>query len=151
MTIAYGTSRDAAAFLACYRDVHVPLVKQIRRLVRASWERCEDPSGSDRSPAHFVVAALAFADRAACQAAMATPPTAGTGKDLNKCADGGVAMVAYDRNLVGPARPARLFSSLPEATRERDWHVASANLKPAVGRVRRPSARRAWRRTIFWP
>lgn len=94
MTITYGAPADPDAFLAHYRDVHMPLVAKVPGLVRASYGVCEDPAG--KTPAHFLVATLEFADRAAYEAAMRTPEMGATGKDLKNFADGGVAMVVHE-------------------------------------------------------
>lgn len=102
MTITYGAPENPATFMGHYENVHMPLVRRIPGLVRATYGRCEDPVVRGKEPAHFLIATLEFADRPAFLAAMQSPEMAATGDDLKNFADGGVAMVVYQRDELTP-------------------------------------------------
>lgn len=103
LSILYGAPRDPDAFVAHYRAVHLPLVRQVPGLLHARWGRCEHPAGAGRAPVHFAIAVMEFADRAAYDAALKTSEMAATGKDLKNFADGGVTMVAWDAEELAAA------------------------------------------------
>jgi uncharacterized protein (TIGR02118 family) len=90
----YTRPDDVAAFEQHYNEIHVPLIRQVpglRKLV------ANDVWGAPRGePAYYKIAEMWFDDRAACDAAMASPETRAAGKDLMSFAREYVTMVFVD-------------------------------------------------------
>lgn len=76
LTVQYFDPTDTAAFVAAYRERHVPIVRSIPGLERFT---LSTPRGGDGTPA--LVAELWFADAEAMQAGLASPAMAEAAAD----------------------------------------------------------------------
>ncbi len=92
LIVLYDHPDDEEAFLKYYREVHTPLVRKVPGLERLVVNRVVgDPMGG--RPRFFLVAEMHFKDRAAFEAAAATPEFRATGKDVANFAAGKVTLL----------------------------------------------------------
>jgi uncharacterized protein (TIGR02118 family) len=90
----YRKPADAAAFEQGYFQTHIPLVKKIPKLRRVEISRV---TGAPRGePEYYLIAEMYFDDKAAMDAAMASPENAEAGKNLMGFAKGLVTFVYAD-------------------------------------------------------
>ena len=88
----YRKPEDEAAFMAHYDTVHRPLVEAVPGLAAIRVSRMVGaPTGGDAP--YFLMAEMAFADRATFDAAMASPENRAAGKDLISFAKGIVTLM----------------------------------------------------------
>ena len=88
----YGQPVDPVAFDAHYRQVHVPLARQVPGLRR--YEVTRGPvMGMSGPHATYMVATLEFDSMAAIGAALASPEGQATAADLANFASGGVDLM----------------------------------------------------------
>ena len=91
----YRKPADPDAFMAHYREVHIPLVRKIPGLTGMELKRVTaNPFGGD--PAYFLVAEMIWPDQASFKAAMKSPENAAAGKDLMGFAKGLVDMLVAE-------------------------------------------------------
>lgn len=76
----YSTPDDADAFMAHYRDVHLPIARTIPGLVKAEVTKVAATLMGE--PGNFLLAELYFEDEASYKTAMKSPENAAAGKDL---------------------------------------------------------------------
>ena len=76
----YRTPEDADAFMAHYRDVHLPLAKNVPGLISSEITRIASTMMGDQG--NFLLAELRFADEESFKAAMKSSENAEAGKDL---------------------------------------------------------------------
>lgn len=77
----YRKPADVEAFLAHYRDVHLPLVAKTPGLLRAEINHVTAaPMGGE--PPYFLIAEMFFANQESFDAAMKSPENRAAGKDL---------------------------------------------------------------------
>ncbi len=82
----YRKPTDPAAFDQAYFETHVPLVNKIPNLRRVAISRI---TGAPRGePEYYLMAEMYFDDKAAMDAAMASPENAEAGKNLMSFARG---------------------------------------------------------------
>lgn len=86
----YEKPANESEFLDHYKEIHMPLVKQMPGLLNASWGLVE--SLSHRDPAPYLVAEMRFSDRDSLQAAMRSPSGQKASEDLQQFAPGLVTM-----------------------------------------------------------
>lgn len=79
MLALYRTPKDPEAFLAHYRDVHMPLVQALPGLVSANVTRISRTLVGEEG--HYLLAELVFADMAALKTALKSPENAAVGAD----------------------------------------------------------------------
>lgn len=92
----YKKPTDAAAFDKAYFETHLPLVKKVPNLRRIEISRV---TGAPRGePELYLVAELYFDDKAAMDAAMASPENAEAGKNLMSFARGLVTFLYAEQN-----------------------------------------------------
>jgi uncharacterized protein (TIGR02118 family) len=91
----YQTPDDVAAFLAHYKDVHMPLVRKTPGLSSASASLVKANAMGGEAP-YFMVAEMAYADKATFDAAMASPENRAAGKDLMTFARGKVTLLVLE-------------------------------------------------------
>jgi uncharacterized protein (TIGR02118 family) len=90
----YRKPQDEAAFLAHYHDVHLPLVEKTPGLAKTVINRVIGaPMGQ---PQYFMIVEMHFADRAAFDAAMASPENRAAAKDLMTFARDIVTLLIVD-------------------------------------------------------
>ncbi|MET3473217.1 uncharacterized protein (TIGR02118 family) [Novosphingobium sp. 1529] len=95
LVAVYHTPGDPAAFEEHYRGVHAPLVRRVPGLVNLRITRITTRLMGEGDI--HMIAEMVFADRAAFDAAMASPENRVAGKDLANFADGKVTLfVAED-------------------------------------------------------
>lgn len=92
--VTYETPDDPAAFDRHYRDVHIPLAKQLPGLRRYTVSRNSAPvRGGD---AYYLVAELDWADMPALKAAFASPECRATARDVAELATDGVRGMIFE-------------------------------------------------------
>ena len=91
----YDAPDDPEAFLAHYRDVHLPLVLQTPGLLKAEAEQVKAKVMGE-APDVFLIAQMTYPDKAAFDAAMASPENRAAGKDLMSFARGKVTLYATE-------------------------------------------------------
>lgn len=94
VTACYQHPADPDAFLSHYRAVHDPLTRELPDLTSFEWGVCEAPDGS-RAP-FFVVAHLAFPDRATGLAALGSDAGARGAEDMARFAGAGVEVAMWE-------------------------------------------------------
>ena len=77
----YKTPADHEAFMAHYRDVHMPLVKKLPGLISAEITKLGPAMMGEKG--NFLLAEMRFADETAFKTAMKSPENAAAGKDLD--------------------------------------------------------------------
>lgn len=92
LIILYTVPEDEAAFMAHYRDVHLPLVKKVPGLIRADLTRINRTLMGEEG--NFLLVEMCFADADSFKAAMKSPENAATGADLANFAAGIVTVMA---------------------------------------------------------
>ena len=95
--VLYGRPDDTDAFDRHYRDVHIPLAKQLPGLRKYTVSRgVAVTTGEDSS---YLVAELDFDDPAALQAAMGSAEGRAAGKDMaGNLASGGVRTLVFEHD-----------------------------------------------------
>lgn len=86
MIALYKTPSDPDAFMAYYREKHLPLVRAIPGLVRTELTTIDRTLLGESG--HYLLAEMIFADEDSFRAAMRSPENAATGADLAKFAEG---------------------------------------------------------------
>ena len=87
----YKTPQDPEAFMAHYRDVHVPLVHKIPGLQKVELTKVHSTLMGEAG--NFLLAEMYFADEASYKAAMKSPENAAAGKDVGTFAAGLVTLM----------------------------------------------------------
>jgi uncharacterized protein (TIGR02118 family) len=95
LMVLYGRPDDTETFDRHYRDVHIPLAKQLSGLRRYTVSRgVAVTTGEDSS---YLVAELDFDDQAALEAALGSPGGRAAGKDMiTNLASGGVRTLVFE-------------------------------------------------------
>ncbi|AQR63454.1 ethD like-protein [Brevundimonas sp. LM2] len=95
LVVTYGTPTDPAAFDAHYRDVHVPLAREIQGLRR--FELSDGPVNTPEGPSGVhSIAILTFDSLADLHAALASPEGQAAAADVGNFATGGASMQMYE-------------------------------------------------------
>lgn len=90
----YSRPADEAAFIDHYANVHTPLVHQIPGLQKLVVNRAiESPLGE---PPYWMIAEMHFSDRAAFDAALASPENRAAGRDIRNFAIGLVTLAVVE-------------------------------------------------------
>jgi uncharacterized protein (TIGR02118 family) len=92
--VLYDTPADPEAFDRHYREIHIPLAKQLPGLRRYTVSRNHQPVRGDRS--YYLVAELDWDDTAAMQQAFASEIGQATAADVPKFAPTGVSSLVYE-------------------------------------------------------
>lgn len=87
----YKTPQDADAFMAHYRDTHMPLVQKIPGLQKVELTKVHNTLMGEQG--NFLLAEMYFADEASYKAAMKSPENAAAGKDVGAFAAGLVTLM----------------------------------------------------------
>lgn len=92
VSVLYGTPTDPEAFDQYYRDVHIPLAKQMKGLTRwtLTWTSAQD---GDLGDGIYLVADLYAEDKNAMDAIFASPEGQAAAADVLKFATGGATML----------------------------------------------------------
>ncbi|MGZ6792967.1 MAG: EthD family reductase [Mycobacteriales bacterium] len=93
LLVQYGQPTDPAAFDQHYRDVHVPLARQIPGLQRYTLAH---PVAVGDGPAPYLVAELDFASEADFGAGLGSPQGQAAAGDVPNFATGGATMSHFD-------------------------------------------------------
>ncbi|MGY1772573.1 EthD family reductase [Blastococcus sp. SYSU D00813] len=93
LLVQYGRPTDPAAFDRYYRDVHVPLAREIPGVLRLEIGRAQ-ALGDDAAP--YLVAALDFESAEAFAAGLESPQGSAAAGDLANFATGGATMSHFD-------------------------------------------------------
>jgi uncharacterized protein (TIGR02118 family) len=99
LTVAYGLPADPEAFDRHYRDVHIPLAKQIPGIAHWTITKC-DPTPDGAPASSYLVAELWGRDRASLLGAFATPQGVAAAQDVSRFADGGAQFLYGDEKVV---------------------------------------------------
>jgi uncharacterized protein (TIGR02118 family) len=92
--VLYDMPADPEAFDRHYREIHIPLAKQLPGLRRYTISRNHQPVRGDRS--YYLVAELDWDDTAAMQQAFASEVGQATAADVPKFAPTGVSSLVYE-------------------------------------------------------
>jgi uncharacterized protein (TIGR02118 family) len=92
--VLYNTPEDPAEFHRHYREVHIPLAKSLPGLRRYTVSR--DVALIRGAGPYYMIAELDFDDRAALEAAFASPEGQAAAQDVPKFATGGSHSLVYD-------------------------------------------------------
>jgi uncharacterized protein (TIGR02118 family) len=87
----YKAPQDPEAFMAHYKDIHVPLVHKIPGLQKVELTKVVNTLMGE--PGNFLLAEMYFADEASYKAAMKSPENAAAGKDVGVFAAGLVTLM----------------------------------------------------------
>ena len=93
LLVQYGQPTDPDAFDRHYRDVHIPLARQIPGLISVTIAR---PTALGDEPAPYVVAELDFESHEAFGAGLQSAEGQATAADVPTFATGGVSMSHFD-------------------------------------------------------
>ena len=91
MLVLYNHPEDPAAFDRHYNEIHIPLAKQIPRLVRYTVSR-----NLSKDAPYYLVAELDWEDMDAFRAAVSSPIAAESAADVKKFATGGSSTLIYE-------------------------------------------------------
>ena len=91
--VLYHTPEDPAEFDRYYRDVHIPLAKQLPGLRRYTISR---DVALIRGEAYYMIAELDWDDRAALESAFRSPEGQAAAEDVPKFATGGSLSMIFD-------------------------------------------------------
>ena len=91
----YDRPEDEVAFLSHYLDVHMPLVRQTPGLESARAWRVKANAMGGEAP-YFLIAEMAYPDRAAFEQSMASAENRAAGKDLMTFAKGKVTLLVTE-------------------------------------------------------
>ena len=94
LLVLYDTPADPEAFDRHYREVHIPLAKQLPGLRRYTLSRNARPVRGDRS--YYLIAELDWDDMDALRAAFASEVGQATSADVPTFAPTGVASLSYE-------------------------------------------------------
>lgn len=92
--VLYDIPADPEAFDRHYREIHIPLAKQLPGLRRYTISRNHQPVRGDRS--YYLVAELDWDDTAAMQQAFASEVGRATAADVPEFAPTGVSSLVYE-------------------------------------------------------
>lgn len=92
--VLYDIPADPEAFDRHYREIHIPLAKQLPGLRRYTISRNHQPVRGDRS--YYLVAELDWDDTAAMQQAFASEVGRATAGDVPEFAPTGVSSLVYE-------------------------------------------------------
>lgn len=92
LIILYTVPEDEVAFMAHYRNVHLPLVEKVPGLIHTNLTRINRTLMGEEG--NFLLVELCFADADSFKAAMKSPENAATGADLANFAAGIVTVMA---------------------------------------------------------
>ncbi len=98
LTVLYGHPEDPVAFQQYYREVHIPIAKQMQGLKGWTIGRCEAVVPGEKPP-YYMIVGLYAETREAMDAILASPAGQATIADVPKFATGGVTFV-YDKEEV---------------------------------------------------
>lgn len=98
LTVLYGHPADPAAFQKYYREVHVPLARQMQGLLGWTIGLCESVVG-DAPPPYYMIVGLYARTRADMDAILASTEGQATIADVPNFATGGVTFL-YDHEEV---------------------------------------------------
>ena len=87
----YKAPQDPDAFMAHYKDTHVPLVRKIPGLQKVELTKVVNTLMGE--PGNFLLAEMYFADEASYKTAMKSPDNAAAGKDVGVFAAGLVTLM----------------------------------------------------------
>lgn len=96
----YRRPEDNTAFDAHYRDVHTPLVLKIPGLQSVTVNRVTKHLMGDDQP--YMIVEMAFGDRAAFDAAMASDENKAAGRDVMSFAKGLVSLMVSKSETIRP-------------------------------------------------
>ncbi len=91
--VLYNKPVDEAEFDRYYREIHIPLARQLPGLRRYTTSR--DPAGV-RGESYYLVAELDWDDAATMRAAFASPEGKASADDVPKFATGGVRSMVFE-------------------------------------------------------
>jgi uncharacterized protein (TIGR02118 family) len=92
--VLYDTPADPEAFDRHYREIHIPLAKQLPGLRRYTISRNHQPVRGDRG--YYLVAELDWDDMAAMRQAFASEIGRATAADVPKFAPAGVSSLVFE-------------------------------------------------------
>jgi uncharacterized protein (TIGR02118 family) len=98
LTVLYGRPEDPQAFDSYYRDVHIPLAREMRGLVR--WTLTSIDQAGDGTTPYHLIADLYTADRAGMQRVLNSPEGKAARADVPNFATGGVTFLEGDEEEV---------------------------------------------------
>jgi uncharacterized protein (TIGR02118 family) len=101
LTVLYGHPHDEAEFDRYYREVHIPLARQMRGLQGWTIGKCQGVRPGER-PAYYMIVGLYADDREAMEAILASPEGQATLADVPKFATGGVTFFYDDEAVLIP-------------------------------------------------
>ncbi len=101
LTVLYGHPTDPAEFDRYYRDVHIPLAKQMKGLKGWTIGKCESAAVGEPPP-YYMIVALYADSRADLEAILNSPEGQATVADVEKFATGGATFFFDDEEVLVP-------------------------------------------------
>ena len=98
LTVLYGHPDDPEEFDRYYREVHIPLARQMKGLQGWTIGKCQSAS-PEEPPPYYMIVGLYADSREAMEAILASPEGQATVADVPKFAPGGVTFL-YDEEEV---------------------------------------------------
>ncbi|MEU2718626.1 EthD family reductase [Streptomyces sp. NPDC007205] len=103
LTCLFGHPDDPAAFQEHYRNVHIPLGKQLPGIKRWIVGLCETQDG--KPPPFYMIAELCTATREDMEQLLASPQGQTVAADVANFATGGATIILYQEEVIHPERP----------------------------------------------
>lgn len=101
LTVLYGMPTDPEKFDRHYRDIHVPLAKQMKGIKGWTIEKCESAQESE-APPYYMIVGLYADSRADMEAILESPAGQATIADVANFATGGATFFYDDEEVLIP-------------------------------------------------
>lgn len=101
LTVLYGHPTDPAAFDRYYREVHIPIARQMKGLLGWTIGKCEAIDRSSQ-PKYYLIVGLYAESREAMERILDTPEGRATVADVPNFATGGVEFIYDDEEVLIP-------------------------------------------------
>ena len=98
LTVLYGHPQDPAEFDRYYREVHIPLARQMKGLKGWTIGKCQAANAGE-APPYYMIVGLYADSRAQMESILETPEGRATVADVPNFATGGVTFL-YDEEEV---------------------------------------------------
>jgi uncharacterized protein (TIGR02118 family) len=103
LTVLYGHPEDAAEFDRYYREVHLPIARQMKGLRGWTIGKCEPADAGSTAP-YYLIVGLYTETSAEMQAMLASPEGQAAVDDLPNFATGGVTLMFNEEEVLIPCR-----------------------------------------------
>ena len=99
LTVLYGHPNDPAEFDRYYRDVHIPLAREMKGLKGWTIGKCQSATPGE-DPPYYMIVSLYTESREAMEAILDTPEGKATVADVANFATGGATFLYNDEEVM---------------------------------------------------